>query len=152
MEKVYFEDYQEGEVFVSPCRTITETDIVMFAAFTGDWHLLHTNVEYAAKTSYKERIAHGALGFSIGLSLPLRLGPYVMLPKSFIAFYGVENLRFIGPIKIGDTILTEIRVNSLIEKDNKRGILEYEGIVKNQRDEAVVSMVLRALVGRKPKV
>jgi len=53
MEKVYLEDYQVGETFVSPGRTITETDIVLFSAFTGDWHPLHTNREYAAKTQFK---------------------------------------------------------------------------------------------------
>ena len=62
MEKDYFEDYTVGEVFVSPGRTITEADIVLFSAFTGDWHPLHTDVEYAAKTPFKERIAHGMLG------------------------------------------------------------------------------------------
>ena len=47
MEKLYFEDYFIGEKLVSPGRTITETDIVQFAAFTGDWHPLHVDVEYA---------------------------------------------------------------------------------------------------------
>jgi 3-hydroxybutyryl-CoA dehydratase len=150
MEKVYLEDYEVGEIFVSPGRTITETDLVMFSAFTGDWHPLHTNVEYAAKTPFKERIAHGALGFSIGLSLPLRLGPYVMIPKNFIAFYGLENLRFTGPIKIGDTIHTELKVKSLTEKNKTQGILEYDGTVKNQRGETVLIMAIKALIGRKP--
>ena len=77
MEKDYFEDYTVGEVFVSPGRTITETDIVLFSAFTGDWHPLHTDVEYAAKTPFKERIAHGMLGLVVGMALPFRLGPYV---------------------------------------------------------------------------
>lgn len=148
MEKKYFEDYRLEEKFVSPGRTITETDIVLFAAFTGDWHPLHTNVEYAAKTQFKERIAHGALGFSIGLSLPLRLGPFVMVPESFIAFYGIENLRFMSPIKIGDTIRTELTVKKLTEK-GPNGVLEYEGLVKNQRNETVMSMYLKFLAGRK---
>ncbi|MDA8408522.1 MAG: MaoC/PaaZ C-terminal domain-containing protein, partial [Deltaproteobacteria bacterium] len=43
MEKLYFEDYEIGETFITPARTITETDIVMFAALTGDWHPLHTD-------------------------------------------------------------------------------------------------------------
>ncbi len=151
MNKKYLEDYRLEEKFISPGRTITEADIVMFAAFTGDWHPLHTNVEYAAKTQFGERIAHGALGFSIGLSLPLRLGPFVMVPESFKAFYGMENLRFMNPIKIGDTIRTELTVKKLTEK-GPNGILEYESLVKNQRNETVLSMILRFLVGRNIKL
>jgi len=45
----YFEDFQTGERIVTRGRTITEADIVFFAAFSGDWHKLHTNVEYAKK-------------------------------------------------------------------------------------------------------
>jgi 3-hydroxybutyryl-CoA dehydratase len=73
----------------SPGRTITETDIVMFAAFTGDWHPLHTNVEFAKKTIFGERIAHGMLTLCVGSALMFRLGMYAALPKSLIAFYGL---------------------------------------------------------------
>ena len=59
--KLFFEDYELGEFFVSPGRTITETDIVLFSAFTGDWHPLHTDVEYASKTPFQGRITHGFL-------------------------------------------------------------------------------------------
>jgi acyl dehydratase len=149
MEKNYFEDYTLGEVFVSPGRTITETDIVLFSAFTGDWHSLHTDVEYAAKTPFKERIAHGMLSLVVGMALLFRLGPYVVLPKSFIAFYGMENVRFTGPVKIGDTIHCEMTIKSLTEKDAKRGIIEAENVIKNQRDEEVIVYVTKILVGRK---
>ncbi len=149
MDKLYFEDYTVGEVFVSPGRTITETDIVMFSAFTGDWHPLHTDVEYATRTPFKERIAHGMLGLVVGMALPFRLGPYVVLPKSFIAFYGMENVRFTGPVKIGDTIRCEVTIKSLTEKDSKRGIIEAENVIKNQRDQEVIVYVTKILVGRK---
>ncbi len=49
----YLDDYSIGERFISPARTITETDIVNFSAFTGDWHPLHTDVEYAVTTFFK---------------------------------------------------------------------------------------------------
>ena len=149
MEKNFFEDYSVGEVFASPGRTITETDIVLFSAFTGDWHPLHTDVEYAAKTPFKERIAHGMLGLVVGMALPFRLGPYVILPKSFIAFYGMENVRFTRPVKIGDTIRCEVKIKSLTEKDAKRGIVEAENIIKNQRNEDVIVYTTKILVGRK---
>src|SRR5512137_2996243 len=149
MEKSYFEDYSVGEKFVSPGRTITEADIVMFSAFTGDWHPLHTNVEYAKQTPFKERIAHGMLVLTVGSALVFRLGAYVALPKSFIAFYGMENVRFTGPVKIGDTIRCEVKIKRLSEKDAKRGIIEAENIIKNQRNEDVIVYTTKILVGRR---
>jgi len=150
MEKRYLEDYSVGETFVSPGRTITETDIIMFSAFTGDWHELHTNIEYAAKTPFKERIAHGFLGLVVGSALIFRLGPHVMLPKSFIAFYGMDYVRFTGPVKIGDTIHCEVTVKELEEKDEKRGVIAHENVIKNQRGEDVIIYGTKIIVGRKP--
>jgi 3-hydroxybutyryl-CoA dehydratase len=149
MEKAHFEDYKVGEVFISPGRTITETDIVLFSAFTGDWHPLHTDVEYAAKTPFKGRIAHGMLGLTVGMALLFRLGPYVVLPKSFIAFYGMESVRFTGPVRIGDTIRCEMTIKSMTEKDPKRGVIEAENVIKNQRGEPVIVFVTKLLAGRK---
>ena len=149
MEKSYFEDYTVGELFVSPGRTITETDIVMFSAFTGDWHPIHTNVEYAAKSPFGERIAHGLLTLCVGTSLLFRLGPYVAVPKKFIAFYGMENVRFTAPVKIGDTIHCEMKIKSLSEKDTKIGIVEAENVIKNQHNQEVIVYVTKILVGRK---
>jgi 3-hydroxybutyryl-CoA dehydratase len=151
MEKEYFEDYKVGEKFISPGRTITETDIVMFAAFTGDWHPLHTNVEYAEKTAFGERIAHGMLTLCVGSALIFRLGAYVALPKSFIAFYGMDKVRFTGAVKIGDTIRCETEVVELQEKDDKRGVILSRNNIKNQRGEDIVVYTTRALVGRSQK-
>lgn len=148
MEKESFEDYKVGEIFISPGRTITETDIVMFAAFTGDWHPLHTNVDYAAKTPFGERIAHGMLTLCVGSALIFRLGAYVALPKSFIAFYGMDKVRFTGAVKIGDTIRCETEVLELQVKDDKRGVIVSQNSIKNQRGEDVVVYTTRALVGR----
>ena len=150
MEKVYLEDYLVGEKIISPSRTITEADIVNFAGLTGDWHPLHTDVEYARKTPFGERIAHGMLTLCIGGALPLRLGAHVALPKKFIAFYGMDSVRFVGPVKIGDTIRCEVEVTALDVKDEGRGILACKNTVKNQRDEEVVVFITRVLVGRNP--
>jgi 3-hydroxybutyryl-CoA dehydratase len=150
MEKLFYEDYKVGEVFVSPGRTITETDIVLFSAFTGDWHELHTNVEYAAKTPFKGRIAHGMLGLVTGMALLFRLGPYVVLPRSFIAFYGMESVRFTAPVRIGDTIHAECTITAMSEKDAQRGIIEARNEIKNQKGETAVVYVTKLIAGRKP--
>lgn len=150
-EYEYLDDYHVGEKFISPARTITETDIVSFAALTGDWHPLHTDVEYAAKTTYKERIAHGLLTLCLGAALPQRLGPYSsVLPRSFIAFYGIESLRFTAPVKIGDTIHCEVEIMAITHKSNEKGVLTRQSRIINQRGEQVVVYISKVLCGRKP--
>lgn len=149
MEKLWFEDYQVGEKLISPGRTVTEADVVNFAGLTGDWHPLHTDAEYARSTPFGERIAHGMLTLCIGSALLFRLGQYVALPRSFVAFYGMDSVRFVGPVKIGDTIHCEMEVVALEEKDEKRGIIVAHNAIKNQHGQEVVAYVTRALVGRK---
>ena len=150
-EKIFMEDYRVGERFVSPARTITETDITMFAAMTGDWHPLHTDAEFAKNYFFGERIAHGMLILSVGTALIFRLGPNVALPKSFIAFYGMDSVRFVGAVKIGDTIHCEAEIAKLEEKNDKHGVILANNFIKNQRNEDVVVYSTRALVGRRPK-
>ncbi|MGB9629528.1 MAG: MaoC/PaaZ C-terminal domain-containing protein [Thermodesulfobacteriota bacterium] len=149
MERDYYEDYHVGDVFKSPGRTITETDIILFSALTGDWHELHTNVEFAGKSQFGERIAHGWLVLSVGNSLLFRLGDHILFPKSFIAFYGIESVRFTNPVRIGDTIYSEAEIIKMEEKDLSKGLLTYEVKIKNQRDELVAVMVVKIIAGRK---
>ncbi|HPC74796.1 MAG TPA: MaoC/PaaZ C-terminal domain-containing protein [Syntrophales bacterium] len=151
-EYMYLDDYAVGEKMTSPARTVTETDIVNFAGLTGDWHPLHTDVEYAARTPFKGRIAHGMLTLSIGMVLPFRLGPYSSyLPKSFIAFYGMEEVRFTAPTRIGDTIHCEVEVIDITDKGEDRGILTIRNQIKNQKGETVVSFVMKLFCGKRPR-
>jgi len=138
LEKRWLEDYAVGERIVSPARTITEADVHAFAALTGDWHPIHTDVGYAAASPFGERIAHGMLVLSVGSALAFRLGPHVYLPKSFIAFYGMERVRFTGPVKLGD-------------KDEARGVLTWDGIVLNQHGKPCCVYTTKLLCGRAPK-
>ncbi len=149
-EYMYLDDYTVGEKILSPARTITETDIVNFAGFTGDWHPLHTDVEYASQTPFKSRIAHGMLTLSIGMALPFRLGPYSSyLPKSFIAFYGMEEIRFTAPTRIGDTIHCEVEVIGITDKGKDKGILTIRNQIKNDKGETLVSFVMKLFCGKK---
>jgi acyl dehydratase len=150
MEKNYLEDYEVGERWVTPGRTLTEADLINYAGLTGDWHPIHTDVEYAKKSPFGERIAHGLLTLCIGSSLVFRLGQFVALPKGFIAFYGMDSVRFVSPAKIGDTLHCEIEVASLEIKDGKRGLLICKNVIKNQHGEDLVIYITKILVERKP--
>ena len=130
----YFEDLKIGEKYVSSGRTVTETDVVHFAGLSGDYNPLHTDREYARKSQFKERIAHGALTFSVMTGLWDRLG---ILRETVIAFYGVDKMRFVAPVYIGDTLHVELEV--LEKRDRgKDGIVILLNRVFNQRNEVVM--------------
>ena len=144
-----FEDYTLGERLVSPGRTITEGDIVNFAMITGDWHPIHVDKEYAQKSPFGQRIAHGMLTMSLGGSMCMWMGPNVFAPESFIAFLAMDEIRMSAPTLIGDTIHWEGEVVGLDAKCKGRGVITYACRIKNQRDEICASYMQKILVGRK---
>jgi acyl dehydratase len=141
----YFEDFQVGETVVTRARTVTETDIVSFAALTGDWYPLHTDVEYAKKGPFGESIAHGLLVLSIANGL---LPLYDM---AIVAFYGMDKVRFTAPTKIGDTIHVELEVTGKEDKGDLGGVVTLKESVKNQRGEAVAVSSKKVMLAKKPK-
>ncbi len=150
-ERSYLEDFDVGEKDVSPGRTVTETDIVMFAGLSGDWDQLHTNAEYMKNSPFGQRIAHGMLTLSIasGLALRTRGRP----PIEVLAFLGMDNVRLTAPVFIGDTIRVESEViEARPSKSSPRaGILKFKNTVKNQRDEEVATWEAALMVSMRPK-
>src|SRR5262245_10015521 len=142
----FFDDFEPGQESVTAGRTITETDIVNFAGITGDWNEIHTNKELAERGPFKQRIAHGALVFSIATGLSVRLG---QTADSIIAFYGLDRLRFVKPTFIGDTVKVRQKVQEKSERDESSGIVTILNEVVNQRDEVVVSYVAKVLLKRR---
>ena len=138
-----FEDFKEGEVFGSRGRTITEADIVNFAMFSGDWYPLHIDREWAAKTPFGERIAHGMLVLSAASGL------MPLTDMAIVAFYGMDKVRFVGPTKIGDTIHVEAEVVEKKEKGELGGVVTIQQKVKNQRGEDLVLATIKIFVSHK---
>jgi 3-hydroxybutyryl-CoA dehydratase len=142
----YFEDFEIGDESMTAGRTVTETDIVNFAGITGDWNEIHTNTELAERGPFKQRIAHGALIFSIATGLSVRLG---QTADTVIAFYGLDRLRFIKPTFIGDTIRVRQKVQEKTERDETSGIVTMLNEVINQQETVVVSYVAKVLLKRR---
>ena len=143
---VYFEDLRLGEEYVSPGRTVTEADIVIFAGLSGDYNVLHTDAEHMKSSLFGERIAHGLLGLSIQQGLLDR----VILGPSWGPLAAVK-WKFKGPIKIGDTIRVEARITA--KKDGEQpgwGVVTVERRVVNQRGEVVQEGETDHAVGRRP--
>ncbi|MBI1763941.1 MAG: MaoC family dehydratase N-terminal domain-containing protein [Acidobacteria bacterium] len=140
-----FDDYQLDEILLTRTRTITEADIVNFAGLSGDFHELHMSEEYAKRGPFGRRIAHGALVFSISTGLMIQMGA----SEHIIAFYGLDKLRFVKPVFIGDTLRVKKRVLELAAKDDQRGVVAFETTVLNQHDEPVIVYIDRVLVKRR---
>ncbi|MGH7355779.1 MAG: MaoC/PaaZ C-terminal domain-containing protein [Candidatus Rokuibacteriota bacterium] len=129
----YFDEIEVGEEYESPGRTVTETDIVIFAGLSGDYNVLHTDAEFMKQSIFGERIAHGLLGLAIQSGLLTR----GMQAYATLAFVGLR-WKFKGPIKIGDTIRVRAKVTGKKETSKPdRGIVTLERRVVNQRGEVV---------------
>jgi acyl dehydratase len=144
MPGYYFDDFKVGAEFSTPTRTITETDVVMFAAMTGDYNELHTSSEYMKDTQFKQRLVHGLLGLSVSHGLLFRLG---LLEGTAIAFLGIESWQFQAPLFFGDTIHVRVNVSETRASQSKpdRGIVKlYLEIVK--QDGTVVQSGYKSIM------
>lgn len=129
---LYFEEFAAGDNITTAGRTITETDVVNFAALSGDWNLIHTNAEYAQGHMFGQRVAHGLLILSIASGLAVRTG---FLEETTLAFRSVE-WKMRSPVFIGDTIRVRLTVEET--KAMKRlggGLVNFKVEVLNQSDE-----------------
>ena len=142
----YYEDFEIGQECATSGRTITEADIVNFAGLTGDWYELHTNAEKAATSMYGQRVAHGALIFSISTGLLMQLGQPC---DTLLAFYGVDRLRFHRPVFIGDTVHVRRKVTAKDVRDERSGIVSFVNDVINQQEQKVVSYTASLLYQRR---
>lgn len=144
----YYEDFVVGEEWVTPRRTITETDVVTFTAFSGDNNPIHTDAEFAKSTIYGERLLHGPAGFVLATGLESRLG---VKDGTAIAFLGMQwDMR--GPIKIGDTLHVQQRVQGMREtKRPDRGIVSFYVALINQRGETVQDGEWKVMMHRRPE-
>jgi 3-hydroxybutyryl-CoA dehydratase len=110
-------------------KTITESDILGYAGITGDFNPIHIDAEYARQSMFKERVAHGMLVSGL---ISAVLGTQLPGPNSI---YLGQNLKFMAPVKIGDTVTAVVTV--LEKRDDKR-IITLKTTVSNQRGEVVV--------------
>jgi len=131
---LYFEEFEIGDEVVSSGRTITETDVVAFAALSGDWNPMHTDAEYAKTGMFGQRVAHGLLVLSIASGLAVRLG---FMEETVLAFREL-TWKFSRPVMIGDTV----RVRAVVHQRKAMprlggGAVVFNVSVLNQRDEVV---------------
>jgi acyl dehydratase len=144
-EPHHFEEFEEGKQFVSVGRTVTESDLVMHSALTGDWTELHTNGEYAEETEFGERIAHGPMTFVQATGFVYRMG---IVERTAIAFLGMNYMDLPNPVFIGDTLSLEAVVTD--QKDigsrDDAGIVVLDCTMTNQNDTVVLEGDMKFLI------
>jgi acyl dehydratase len=130
-----FEEFEAGQTVTSPGRTVTETDVVAYAALSGAWNSIHTDAEYAAQHPFGQRVAHGLLGVAIAEGLADRLG---FLEGTALAFREIGFWKFSLPLFIGDTIHIQASVSET--RPMRRlggGLVTFAVKVLNQHDQVV---------------
>ena len=145
---LFFEEFSAGQKIISVGRTITESDVVSFAGLTGDYNLIHTDMEYSKTTPFGQRVAHGLLCLSIGMGLATRTG---FIEGTVLAFREIMSWKFVKPVFIGDTIHIELEV--LETKEIRRlggGLIQIKADIKNQHGDVTARGTWEALIASRP--
>ena len=141
-----FGDFAVGDEFETAGRTVTEADIVNFAGVSGDFNDLHLDAESMADSAYGERIAQGALVFSVATGLIWQAD---VTGDALVAFYGVDRLRFRAPVFVGDTVHVELTVAERERRpdaDDATGVVRLETEVCKANGEVALSCELLSLL------
>jgi acyl dehydratase len=142
----YYEDFTVGARYPTYSRTITEGDHSLFCALVGYHVPLFIDEEYAKRSSYGGRIcpSHLIMSFSTGMTESL-------FRTSVIGLLSLDGGKFFAPVRIGDTIRTDVEVLSKRETSRPgRGLVVFRDLVYNQRDELVFQMDKSVLLAMRP--
>jgi acyl dehydratase len=123
-----FDDLAVGDEWESPRRTVTETDVVLFAGLSGDFNPLHVDHSSSQSGPFGRPVAHGLLGLSIATGLLSQAARV-----DTMAFLAILEWRFLRPIAFGDTIHAVSKVESLeAHPSGRRGVVTWQRRVFNQ--------------------
>jgi 3-hydroxybutyryl-CoA dehydratase len=133
-----------GAHLESRARTVTETDVTMFSALTGDWHPQHSDVEWAKRSLFGERVAHGLLVLSLAVGL------VEFDREQVIALRRLRNVVFKRPVRLGDTIRVRARVESVRPILAESVLLGLRWRVVNAREETALRAEIEVLCRSSP--
>lgn len=141
----YFDQLSVGDVFAGTRgRTLTETDIGLFSAVSGDWNPIHNDAAFAANGPFGTRIAHGLL------VVAMMTGMAPISGRAVIALYGFDRVRFINPVALGDTITYTSKIAALQPKGDRRGIADVDFEICNQHNQVCVAGTIKILLNTTP--
>jgi len=146
----WFDELAIGDSLLTHRRTVSEADIVNFGGISGDYFYMHFDEIAAKETAFGKRIAHGY--FVLSAAAGLFVSP---APGPVLANYGLDTLRFIKPVGIGDTIQARLTCKRKTEKPARKdqpaqGVVAWDVQVTNQDGELVASYDILTLVLKRP--
>jgi oxepin-CoA hydrolase/3-oxo-5,6-dehydrosuberyl-CoA semialdehyde dehydrogenase len=147
----WFDDLQVGDSLLTHRRTVSEADIVAFGGISGDFFYMHFDEIAAKETQFGKRIAHGY--FVLSAAAGLFVSP---APGPVLANYGLDTLRFIKPVGIGDTIRARLTCKRKVDrqrtdaKGQGQGVVAWDVEVTNQDGEMVASYDILTLIAKRP--
>jgi acyl dehydratase len=138
-----YEELEVGQTQRTRGRTITETDIVNWCSLTGDWFYPHIDAVAAERSMFGRRVAPGIMVFAVatGLGVPADA-------TTILANMGTDNLRYLAPSWIGDTLYLDIEVLEKTDRDAKTGTVTYRWDVLNQNGVTVCTSRLKILTAK----
>jgi 3-hydroxybutyryl-CoA dehydratase len=141
----WFEDLSEGDEELTRRRTVTETDVVNWCMFTGDWFPIHSDVVYSEESMFGERLAPGLMIMAIagGLVVPAE-------SQAIVAQYGIDRVRYPVPTFIGDTIQVRNKIVKLEKRDEATGIVDLDWDIFNQNGRTTCNVLIRVLQSCRP--
>ena len=146
----HFEELAVGDSLLTHRRTVSEADIVAFGGISGDFFYMHFDEIAAKESAFGQRIAHGY--FVLSAAAGLFVSP---APGPVLANYGLDTLRFVKPVAIGDTIRARLTCKRKIDRNQKdaqgkgQGVVAWDVEVTNQDDELVASYDILTLVAKR---
>ncbi len=146
----HFEDLRIGESLLTHRRTVSEADIVAFGGISGDFFYMHFDAVAAKDSAFGQRIAHGY--FVLSAAAGLFVSP---APGPVLANYGLDTLRFVKPVAIGDTIQARLTAKRKVDRKRKgadgvgQGVVAWDVEVSNQHGELVASYDILTLVAKR---
>jgi oxepin-CoA hydrolase/3-oxo-5,6-dehydrosuberyl-CoA semialdehyde dehydrogenase len=146
----HFEDLRPGDALRTHRRTVTEADIVAFGGISGDFFYMHFDEIAARESAFGQRIAHGY--FVLSAAAGLFVSP---APGPVLANYGLDALRFVKPVAIGDTIQAQLTCKRRIDRQKTdergvgQGVVAWDVQVTNQHGELVASYDILTLVAKR---
>lgn len=142
----YFDQLQVGDVIAGTRgRTVTEADIALFSAVSGDWNPIHNDAAFAAAGPFGTRIAHGLL------VIAMMTGMAPISGQAVVALYGFDKVRFINPVALGDTITYTSKIAALQPKGDGRGLADVEFEICNQKNQVCAAGTIKILLHKTPR-
>jgi acyl dehydratase len=142
----YFEEFQLGETFPLPSRTVTEAQFLAFQAVSGDNHPIHYDREYCRRHGHPELLAHG---YQVLVQTAAGAGQFPFLVEGSLIAFIEQSSRFLAPVYAGDTLYPRLTVTEL-KPQRTTGVLTLATSIHNQHRKLVLDGLQKYLIRRRP--